>query len=166
MHFLFLTVSPHLHFFCESTTFIPLMSVFLLVKQNPWYRPPESSRLTLKCTWTFHQRERPRLHPHAYANSRARSRTGRLIERADMTFVICSKVFLIIPGWSGVLLRMQACRSSISSFSSSKKNQKTKNNVASSTWPTSVYITGNVMLQLREQSEAETKVWAAEWKEF
>lgn len=98
MHFLFLTVSPHSHFFCESTTFIPLMSLFLLVKQNPWYRARESSPLTLKCTWTYHQRERPQLHPHAHANTRARARTGRQIERADMTFVICSEVFSAFLG--------------------------------------------------------------------
>lgn len=61
------------------------------------------------------------------------------------------------------LLRMQACHDSIFVILTLKK---TKNNVASSTWAASVYITGNVMLQLREQSEAETKVWAAEWKEF
>lgn len=159
--FLFLTVSPHSNFFCESTTFIPLMSVFLLVKQNPWYRPRESSPLTLKCTWTYHQRERPQLHPHAHAhahaNTPARARTGRQIERADMTFVICS---LSQHSWVKLrLLRMQACRGSIFVILTTEE----KNN--SSTWPASVYITGNVMLQLREQSESKTEVWAAGWKE-
>lgn len=58
------------------------------------------------------------------------------------------------------LLRKQACHGSIFVILIIKNN-----NLASSTWHASVYITGNVMLQLREQSEAKTKVWAAGWKE-
>lgn len=172
-----LTFLPVDDFFLKKIPF--KKSAPVSVKQNPWCVDlrKSSPSLTPKCTWTSHhlEREPAAAQPRALARSRPSSHT----QTEPNVCATCSDVTVphfVRVQWSSPRLgalttsmrpRWSECRTKrtrrlincprrlvVPVFVTprcKKKTKQKKNRVAFCFWPSYVYITGNIALQLREQ---------------